>query len=169
MGSLGNMQIEKLQRNDAEMKQLKSHSRVTGAPETLADILMAYCHLLSSFPVSPEDALVLHFQNFHRGTCCTVSSPAKTFRIVLVVLASIALACVARIRVGRLLAVCLRPRNGMLVAFISNVDCPHVYVVMSKRGTWVDTVTVVDATANCVAFDNLDTHSDKDWPCLVTR
>lgn len=155
------MQIEKLQRNDAEMKQLKPHSRVTGAPKTLADILMAYCHLLSSFPVSPEDVLlVLHFQNFHRGTCCPATSPAKTFWIILIVLATITLTCVARVRIRRLLAVCLRPRDGMLIAFVSNINCPHVHIMMSKGGTRVDTVTVIDATADCVAFDDLDTHCD---------
>lgn len=93
--------VQKERRGD-EAARWVSHGRATGAPEALADILMAYCHLLSSLPVWLGAAMVLHFQNFQVGTC-RGASPTKTFGVVPVVLALVALARVARVGVCWLL------------------------------------------------------------------
>lgn len=116
---------------------MMSHGRATGDPKTLADTLAAYCHLLSSLPVWLEAAMVLHFQNFHRGTS-RVTSPTKTFRIVLVVLALVALACVARVGIGRLLAWCLRPCDRMSCARVAHKDFLDLHFVTSIGRTRVD-------------------------------
>lgn len=84
-----------------EMKRMECQGRPTGGPKTLADTLVAYCHLLSSLPAWLEAALVPILQNLHpevrRGT-----SPTKTFGKVLVILTLVALASVARVRESRL-------------------------------------------------------------------
>lgn len=80
---------------------MECHGRPTCGPKTLADTLVAYCHLLSSLPAWLEAALVPIPQNLHPEARCS-TSPTKTFGKVLVVLALVALASVARVGESRL-------------------------------------------------------------------
>lgn len=145
-----------------------SHGRPAGDPKTLADILAAYCHLPCSLPDWLVNSLVFHFQNFQRGAC-RGALPTKTLRVILIVLALVALARVTGVGIGWLPAGCLGPGDRMPRARVAHEDFIDLHIVPAISRARVDRMAVVDATTDCVTLDDLDTHCDGIVTCLWTR